>query len=110
VRSRFLVAAIVPALLVALSACSASASIGTPAMEKAQVEQKASEALAAQVGTAPDSIECPGDLEAKVGASMRCILTDGETKVGITTTVTSVEGTDVKFDVVVDDTPLPSSS
>jgi len=51
-----------------------------------------------------DRVTCP-DLQARVGASQRCTLVAGSRTYGVTVTVTSVRGTDVKFDIQVDETP-----
>ncbi|SUA31700.1 Uncharacterised protein [Mycolicibacterium fortuitum] len=50
-----------------------------------------------------DSVDCDGDLDGKVGATQRCVLTAGGTKMDVTVTTTSVEMNNVKFDVKVDD-------
>ena len=62
-------------LALAASACSASASIGG-SIDEAELEQQVSEQLAATVdnGVVP-SIDCPGDLDAEVGATTTCDLT-----------------------------------
>lgn len=83
------------ALLLLLTACSG----GVP---EEDVEQQVSDALAESVGQTPDDVDCPDDLPAEVGAEMRCTLTaDGES-IGLTVTVTEVEGTNVNFDIQVD--------
>lgn len=89
--------AVAGALLLLLSAC------GAGAVSQEDVEQQISDALAEQVGQTPDKVECPDDLPAEVGAEMRCTLTAGGESIGLTVTVTSVEGTDVSFDFVVDE-------
>lgn len=88
-----------PIVLVA-AACSGSA-----AVSKADVEQEAIAQLTAVVGQAPDSLTCPGDLAAETGTALRCELTAGDSTYGVTITVTAVDGSDVSFDVVVDDSP-----
>jgi uncharacterized protein DUF4333 len=55
-------------------------------------------------GKKVDQVTCP-DLSARVGASTRCTLTAGLDKYGVTVTVTAVQGTDVKFDIQVDQAP-----
>ncbi|WP_026123575.1 DUF4333 domain-containing protein [Nocardiopsis chromatogenes] len=71
-----------------------------------EVARQASDVLAETTGQTPDSLTCPEDLPAEVGASIRCELTaDGQT-LGVTVTATAVEGTNVDFDVVVDETPM----
>ena len=85
--------------------CSFDFSIGDVAVAGDEVARQASAVLEQQVGYAPDDITCPEDLPAEVGSSIRCELsTEGQTY-GVTVTTTSVEGTDVEFDIVVDDAP-----
>jgi hypothetical protein len=55
-------------------------------------------------GKQVNQVSCP-DLAAQVGASQRCTLMSGTQTYGVTVTVTSVQGTDVKFDIQVDQTP-----
>jgi hypothetical protein len=57
-------------------------------------------------GKQVNQVSCP-DLAAQVGASQRCSLMSGTETYGVTVTVTSVAGTDVKFDIQVDQTPQP---
>ena len=51
-----------------------------------------------------DEVSCP-DLPADVGATQRCSLRAGGDTYGVTVTVTSVQGSDVKFDIAVDPAP-----
>lgn len=76
---------------------SAGSTIAEPTLE-----QKVSSLLEQQVGQRPDQIDCPGDLVGKIGQTMRCTLTAGADELGLTVTVTEVEGTNVNFDVEVD--------
>ncbi|XKK41567.1 DUF4333 domain-containing protein [Nocardiopsis sp. ARC36] len=76
------------------------------AVDAAQVAQRSSEMLAEQVGHAPEDFSCSQDLPAEVGAEIRCNLVDGGTNYGVTVTTTAVEGTDVQWDIQVDDAPL----
>lgn len=76
---------------------------GTPAVAQADVEQQVSDELAAQVGQTPDDITCPGDLPAEVGATMTCLLTAGTDTIDVYLTVTTVDGTDVGYDIKVAD-------
>ena len=55
-------------------------------------------------GKQVNQVSCP-DLAARVGASQRCTLVSGTETYGVTVTVTSVQGTDVKFDIQVDQSP-----
>jgi hypothetical protein len=79
-----------------LAGCSSSVSA-------ADVEDQISSQLESQVGQAPDKVDCPGDLEGKVDATMTCVLTAGTDTIDVTVTVTEVDGSDVKFDIQVAD-------
>jgi hypothetical protein len=98
--------AAVAALVV--SACSVS--VGTATLPAAEVEEKATAALAESQGIPIEEmppLECPSDLAAEVGATMVCIIgdpTQGNTY-DVTITVETVEGEDVGFDIQVADTP-----
>lgn len=86
-----------------LSACSGSITIDAPAaVPQADVEKTVSEELTANAGVAPDSVTCPGDLAATVGTVMRCSLTAGPDTLGVTVTVTAVNGTKVEYTSEVD--------
>ena len=91
----------------ALSACSGEASVGTTKKISAStLEQKVSDGLAQSVGQAPDDVSCPDDIEAKVGASTRCTLTDGSTKYGVSVKVDKMDGDQYHLDIQVDQKPL----
>jgi hypothetical protein len=96
---RLTVLAAAPAIALALSACSSS-------IDSGKLETTAADVLEGQVGVRPD-IACDEDLPAEVDASTRCLLTDKATgeEYGVTITVTSVDGSDAQFDVIVDDAP-----
>jgi len=53
----------------------------------------------------------PGDLtDPKVGSTERCMINQNDgSSLGVTVTVTSVDGTDVKFDIKADNTAAPVS-
>ncbi|AFR09746.1 DUF4333 domain-containing protein [Nocardiopsis alba] len=74
-----------------------------PASEVARVS---AEQLAAVVGQEPEELTCSEGLPAEVGAEIRCNLVDGGMNYGVTVTTTAVNGTDVEWDVKVDDAPL----
>ncbi|NPD06066.1 DUF4333 domain-containing protein [Nocardioides sp. zg-1308] len=82
--------------LVLLSGC------GVNAVPQAELENGVGDKVTELVGTAPDAIECPGDLDAVVGTTMRCTFTDGEDELGVTVRVTQVDIGDVSYDVAVD--------
>jgi hypothetical protein len=86
------------------AACSFSAST-TPTVDKGELAKEISAQLQKQVGRAPESVDCPDDLKGEVGATTRCSLTDAGETYGVNVDVTKVDGTDVKFDLKVDDKP-----
>lgn len=88
------------------SGCSFDFSIGGPAaVDSEDVAEQASLELEQQIGRAPDDLTCSEDLPAEVDSSIRCELTDGGQTYGVTVTTTAVEGSDVEFDVLVDEQP-----
>jgi hypothetical protein len=76
--------------------CSFSA--GGKTVDKGKVEQTISAQLGPQLGGAPRSVSCPGDLKGKVGTTMRCtlVIADG-TSLQVAVNVTSVVGSTVNF-------------
>ena len=81
----------------------AGCSSGTGSVDRHKVEKEVSNELTKTVGQRPKAIICPGDLKAVEGTRMRCQLeaSDGS-KIGLTLTVTSVQGSNVKFHISVD--------
>jgi Domain of unknown function (DUF4333) len=75
----------------------------TSTVDGKNVAQSVFDQLAAN-GKQVNEVSCP-DLAASVGATERCRLKSGTQTYGVTVTVTSVQGTDVKFDIQVDQTP-----
>lgn len=83
-----------------VSGCSASfhAGLSDPEISKSDLEKKALEMLQKENGTAITSISCDGPLSGKVDATQSCTVTESSgTLTPVTVTVTSVEGTTVKF-------------
>jgi hypothetical protein len=91
------------AALATTVACSFSA--GGVSVDKGDLAKEISAQLEKQVGRAPDSVDCPDNLKGEVGATTRCTLKDGSDTYGVNVNVTKVDGTDVKFDLKVDDQP-----
>ncbi|MEU5106359.1 MULTISPECIES: DUF4333 domain-containing protein [unclassified Streptomyces] len=99
---------------VLLSGCSASVSVeksSAPRLSADKVATIVAEKLAATTGQAKPDITCPDALEGKVDTTTRCKLTadDGST-LGVTVTVTGVDGNKINFDVKADNTPTPAPS
>jgi hypothetical protein len=77
----------------------------TQTLDKNQVASQISDKLTTPTGGKPDAVTCPDNLKAVVGATLRCQLTDGTQKYGVTVIVTRVDGDDVNFDMKRDDQP-----
>jgi hypothetical protein len=93
----------VPVACGVLLAAGCSVRIGSDAVSKAKVEHEIASRLTATVGQRPKAVICPGDLKAERGTTMRCQLEAGDgSKIGLTITVTAVKGSDVKFNIKVD--------
>ena len=87
----------VPTLLLT-AGCSGSVSVGATSVSASDVEKQVTSAITDQDRTGV-TVDCPDDLEAKKGATVECDSTDESGHLRATVTVTSVEGTDVKFDI-----------
>lgn len=90
-----------------VTGCSFEFSVGGPgAVDSEEVATQAAAVLEEEVGRAPDDLTCSENLPAEVDASVRCELTADGNTYGVTVTTTSVEGSHVNFDVVVDEDPM----
>jgi hypothetical protein len=78
---------------------------GSPeSVSERDLEEQVKSRLTEYAGQEPDRIDCPAEgLKAEVGATQRCVLYAGPDKLGLTATVTSVEGDDVSYNVKVDE-------
>ncbi|HEX4557619.1 MAG TPA: DUF4333 domain-containing protein [Mycobacterium sp.] len=85
--------------LLLMTGCSASVN-QEKAVAKTDVANQISDKVNEKAGHKPQSVTCPGDLKASVGASLDCQMTDGGQTYGVNVTVTSVEGDKVNFDIV----------
>ena len=84
-----------------------TAACGGGAIDESELEASVAEQLAAETGQPEPNIDCPGDLEAEVGATTECDLSvDGDDAVyPVAVEVTSVEGDQVNYKVEVGDAP-----
>jgi hypothetical protein len=83
------------------------AGCGEAEVAKADVEKSAMDILTKKVGQPCPQITCPSGLKAKAGQKLTCgIALDGKTH-DVTITATAVEGTNVSYEVSVNDTPRP---
>lgn len=91
-----------------LTGCSANVEVGTPpTVAKTKLQSLAKEKMESAAGQKVKSVECEDGIEAKVGATQRCVLTakDGS-KIGLTATVKSVDGGIPNINFKGDDKPL----
>jgi hypothetical protein len=99
--TRLVAAASCSAVLIGLAVAPAGASTGQ--VPRAVVETQAAKVLAAETGQKLPRVKCPGDLNAKVGASINCTLTanGSTTKYPVKVTVTSIRNGTAHFNVQV---------
>ncbi|MFD9598821.1 DUF4333 domain-containing protein [Streptomyces sp. NBC_01224] len=94
-----------------LVGCSASVSAGKsePKLSSDKLAASLADKLASTTGQPKPDITCPEDLAGKVGTETRCTLTsnDGST-LGVTVTVTSVDGKQIHYDFKADETASPA--
>lgn len=92
-------------LAIALAGCSASVTVDDPAdqaIPQATVEDAIADSLEKEVGQRPDAVDCPGELSAKQGETIRCELQAGADRLGVTATVSSASVKDGKLDFKLD--------
>jgi len=88
------------ALLLALTGCSGSVTTGPKAVSRSDLEKQVSGMYTPKDPRATVDASCSGDLTAKVHATQDCHLTVGSQSADVRVTVTSVDGSDTKFDAV----------
>jgi hypothetical protein len=88
----------VAVLALVLSGC------GTASIKRSELETQTQRALTKSVGKQAPKAVCPDELEAKKGAETRCHMDFPESKrLGITVTVSAVDGDKARFAVAADD-------
>lgn len=87
-------------LVASAGACSFNASTGASTVSKKDVAGQIITKMTDAKGNKPSSVSCPEDLPAKVGAQTNCEMKVKDSTYNVNVTVTSVEGKDVKFDMV----------
>lgn len=94
--TRAISGAVLCAIVVPVSACSASFSAGASLSEE-KTEKQLAQLLEKQTGVRPDDVDCPGDLPGKKDAVLKCsVSATGETHT-VKLTVTEVDGTNIKY-------------
>ncbi len=87
------------AALAALAATATLTSCGASTVTADDVEKQITSKLQGTDGSAPDSADCPGDLDAEVGATLTCTVTAGEEEFEVEVEVTSVDDDTANFDI-----------
>nr|MDT0665218.1 DUF4333 domain-containing protein [Micromonospora sp. DSM 115978] len=92
-------AAVAIVAAIALAGAGCSASIGGKSVSESEVEDKISLELGAQFEIADLPVDCPEDLDAEVGTTMQCNLTDPTDGIvyPVDVVVDSVEGDQANF-------------
>ena len=89
-------AVLVLPLSLSLTACGGSSE---DHVQEKTVERIATEQLTNAIGVTPEGLDCPGDLEGKVGTEMTCVLTSEGEKYDAIITVDNVDGGRVHFKI-----------
>jgi predicted thioesterase len=95
-----LVAGAAAGVMASAGACSCSVGSMSHSVSKSDVASQITTKMTDAAGNKPDSVTCPGDLPAKVGAQLNCEMKVKGQTYNVNVTVTSVNGSDVKFDMV----------
>ncbi|NKQ56458.1 DUF4333 domain-containing protein [Amycolatopsis sp. K13G38] len=89
-----------------LGGCTVKVEKPAPTISQAEFERGIADALQQSVGTRPDTVTCPGPVAATVGRTVRCTLTAGTTRAGLTAEIVSIDNGKANYHVMVDDKPL----
>lgn len=82
-------------LTASVGACGSSHTVA-----RSDVESQITETMTDAAGNKPDTVSCPGDLPAKIGAQLDCEMKVKNQTFDVNVTVTSIDGGNVKFDMV----------
>jgi hypothetical protein len=86
--------------LLALTAGVTACSSGPGVVSKADIGNQISAKMTDASGNKPDSVSCPGDLKAEVGAQLDCPMKVKGQPFNVNVTVSSINGDQVNFDMV----------
>lgn len=90
----------VPLALVAMTALVSCSVPNDKTVTRDRLQNQIAEEVTEQSGVAPDSVSCPGDLAASVGASLDCTLTDDGEERRVSVTVGDAAGDQVDLHIV----------
>ncbi|MGY1580985.1 DUF4333 domain-containing protein [Streptomyces sp. MN13] len=98
-------------LLVGCSVSVGGTGDSAPKLSSDKLADTVARKLAETTGQPKPDVTCPEDLTGKVGTTTRCTLTAGDgSTLGVTVTVSSVEGDRIDFDIKADETASPAVS
>ena len=82
--------------------------LGPIEVSTSELESVGAAKLTEIAGRKPDALDCPEALHAKEGSTVRCVLTDGDQRYGVTFTSNGLadDGESVKFALQVDSKPM----
>ena len=89
-------------LTAALAACGGDDNGSGGSLDRDALEKDISQRLANATNQPAPNVNCPSDLPAKQGATIRCRVAAQGTTFGVTVTVTDTTGGSAKYDVQVD--------
>ena len=69
-------------------------------VSKSDVQSQITTKITDSGGKKAESVTCPNDLKGEVGAQIDCTMKDGDKTRTVNVTVTSIDGDNVKFDMV----------
>lgn len=98
-RTRAISGALTGAALLTLSLALTACGSDENHVQEKTVERIATEQLTNAIGVTPEDLDCPGDLEGKVGTEMTCVLTSEGEKYDAIITVDDVDGGRVHFQI-----------
>lgn len=98
-RTRAFSGAMTGAALLALSLSLTACGSSKDYVQEKTVERIATEQLTNAIGVTPENLDCPGDLQGKVGTEMTCVLTSDGEKYDAIITVDNVDGDRVRFKI-----------
>ena len=94
---------------IALGGCSSKVTMTSGStISKGSLAQGISDALRKRTGDKPDAVTCPESITVRVGENIRCELTRGGARYGVTAAITSKKNTTYTYAIQVDDQPTRS--
>jgi Domain of unknown function (DUF4333) len=94
---------------IAVAGCSSKVTMTSGStISQGSLEQGISDALRKKTGDKPDAVTCPESIKVRVGEDIRCELTRGGARYGVTASITAKKNTTYTYTIQVDDQPTRS--